>query len=301
MKKIKPIILVILCCIVWGTTFTVVKETSDNLNPFILSSLRNLIASVLLFIYLITSRNFKVLYNLKGVINGSVIGFILAVIYISQTFGIKYTSANNSAFITSISVVVVPIILITCRKTILNYKQVLAIIIVIIGLYFLTIKSGLNSLNQGDLITLGASFICAVHIILSGYYVNSTDFLALIFYQFLIAFIVSIIGYFIFKSSSETITLLNSKTILLRVLYLGVFGTLFCYFITVWSQKYIGSIFLALIFSLEPIFASITNFFVLGEKFNFRELIGAIIIFAGIILYSVSKLKFRNVKTASKA
>lgn len=292
MKNIKPIILVILCCIVWGTTFTVVKETSDKLNPFILSTSRNLIASILLLIYLIVSKKFKILNNKKGFINGSVIGFILAVIYISQTIGIEYTTANNSAFITSISVVMVPLILIICRKATLNYKQVSAITIVMIGLYYLTVKSSFDSLNQGDLITLGASFVCAVHIIISGYYVNKTEFLALIFYQFFTAFIVSIIGYFIFKSPPESISLFDSNIVLIRVLYLGIFGTLFCYFITVWSQKYIGSIFLALIFSLEPIFASITNFIVLGEKFNSRELTGAIIIFAGIILYSVSKLTF---------
>ena len=299
MKNIKPIILVIICCIVWGSTFTVVKETSDKLNPFILSTSRNLIASVLLLFYLILFKKFKLLNNRKVFFKGSIIGFILAVIYISQTIGIKYTTANNSAFITSTSVILVPLILIIGRKATLNIKQILSVIIVMFGLYFLTIKSGLDSLNQGDFITLGAAFVCAAHIVISGYYVNKTEFLALIFYQFFTAFIVSFIGYLIFKSPNESISLFDSNIVFIRVLYLGVLGTLFCYFITVWSQKFIGSIFLALIFSLEPIFASVTNFIVLGEKFNSRELIGAIIIFVGLILYSVSKLKFSNNKQST--
>jgi len=294
MKISKPILLVILCCIIWGTTFTVVKKTSTQLNPFLLSTLRNLIASIILLSYLIGTKKTKLLKNRNGIINGSIIGLILAIIYIGQTIGIKYTTANNSAFITSITVVIVPIILIIFRKAILNSKQIISIIIVTIGLYTLTIKDGFGSLNIGDIITFGASFICATHLILSGYYVNKTEFLSLIFYQFFTAFIFSFLGYFIFKSTNESFIQLYSGDVLFKVLYLGVLGTFFCFFVTVWSQKYIGSIFLALIFSMEPIFASITNFVILNERFDSRGLLGAVVIFAGIIFYALSKSKNKD-------
>jgi drug/metabolite transporter (DMT)-like permease len=72
-------------------------------------------------------------------------------------------------------------------------------------------------------------------------------------------------------------------------LYLGFVGTLFCYFVTVWWQKKVSTMYTALIFSLEPIFASITSYFVLGEYFNTNEFIGAALIFISIIYYSLPK------------
>lgn len=289
MKNIKPILLVTLCCIIWGTTFTVVKETTTKINPFLLSTARNSIATILLFLYLIFSKKIIKLKNIKSIIYGSTIGIILAIIYISQTFGLNYTTANNSAFISSVTVILIPIILIFIGKVVLNKKQVFSILIVMLGLYLLTIKNGLISINTGDLITFGATFICALHIILSGIYVNKTEFLSLIFYQFLSASLFSIIGYIIFMPEIISSSLIQDSSTILRVLYLGILGTFFCFFVTVWCQQFIGSIFLALIFSMEPIFAGITNYIVLDEKFSSKELLGAIVIFIGIIAYSISK------------
>ena len=289
MKNIKPILLVTLCCIIWGTTFTVVKETTTKINPFLLSTARNSIATILLILYLIFSKKLIKLKNIKSIIYGSTIGIILAIIYISQTFGLNYTTANNSAFISSVTVILTPIILIFIGKVVLNKKQVFSILIVMLGLYLLTIKNGLISINTGDLITFGATFICALHIILSGIYVNKTEFLSLIFYQFLSASLFSIIGYIIFMPEIISSSLIQDSSTILRVLYLGILGTFFCFFVTVWCQQFIGSIFLALIFSMEPIFAGITNYIVLDEKFSSKELLGAIVIFIGIIAYSISK------------
>lgn len=289
MKNIKPILLVTLCCIIWGTTFTVVKETTTKINPFLLSTARNSIATILLILYLIFSKKLIKLKNIKSIIYGSTIGIILAIIYISQTFGLNYTTANNSAFISSVTVILIPIILIFIGKVVLNKKQVFSILIVMLGLYLLTIKNGLISINTGDLITFGATFICALHIILSGIYVNKTEFLSLIFYQFLSASLFSIIGYIIFMPEIISSSLIQDSSTILRVLYLGILGTFFCFFVTVWCQQFIGSIFLALIFSMEPIFAGITNYIVLDEKFSSKELLGAIVIFIGIIAYSISK------------
>lgn len=289
MKNIKPILLVTLCCIIWGTTFTVVKETTTKINPFLLSTARNSIATILLILYLIFSKKLIKLKNIKSIIYGSTIGIILAIIYISQTFGLNYTTANNSAFISSVTVILIPIILIFIGKVVLNKKQVFSILIVMLGLYLLTIKNGLISINTGDLITFGATFICALHIILSGIYVNKTEFLSLIFYQFLSASLFSIIGYIIFMPEIISSSLIQDSSTILRVLYLGILGTFFCFFVTVWCQQFIGSIFLALIFSMEPIFAGVTNYIVLDEKFSSKELLGAIVIFIGIIAYSISK------------
>ncbi len=284
-----PLAAIFLCCLVWGTTFVVVKDSSTLIDPFLLSACRNLIAVIVLLIYIVTRKKMAALKDKKVFIYGSILGLLLAVIYIVQTVGLIYTSSNHSAFISCSAVIMVPIFLYFMGWQKFVLKQVLAIIVVTGGLILLTYQPGLSKFNLGDVLTFIAAIVCAFHLIFAGHYVRKVDFLSLIFYQFLIAAIVSIIGLFINATFiSEKPILFHAESIN-NVLYLGFVGTLFCYFVTVWGQKKVSTIYTALIFSLEPIFASITSYFVLGELFSANEFVGAALIFIGIIYYSLPK------------
>ena len=284
-----PILAILGCCLIWGTTFTVVKDVSKSIDPFLLSGLRNLIATLVLFAYFISTKKWKNLLDKDSLKSGLVLGIFLGVIYISQTIGIIFTSANHSAFITCSAVIMVPIILFLFGWEKFNRKQTLSIIMVAIGLVLLTLKDGLSGFNLGDMITLAAAVICAMHIVISGLYVRKYNFLALIFYQFFFAGLVSFVGLFSKQFLYNFPPIFFENEAIFNVLYLGLLGTLFCYFVTVWGQKHISTTYVALIFSLEPLFASVTNYIILNEVFTKKEFIGAIIIFVGILLYSVPK------------
>ncbi len=284
-----PILAILGCCLIWGTTFTVVKDVSKSIDPFLLSGLRNLIATLVLFAYFISTKKWKNLLDKDSLKSGLVLGILLGAIYISQTIGIIFTSANHSAFITCSAVIMVPIILFLFGWEKFNRKQTLSILMVAIGLVLLTLKNGLSGFNLGDLITLVAAVICAMHIVISGLYVRKYNFLALIFYQFFFAGLASFAGLFSKQFLYNYPPILFENEAVFNVLYLGLLGTLFCYFVTVWGQKHISTTYVALIFSLEPLFASVTNYFILNEVFTKKEFTGAIIIFVGILLYSIPK------------
>ena len=287
-----PILAILGCCLIWGTTFTVVKDVSKSIDPFLLSGLRNLIATLVLFAYFISTKKWKNLLDKDSLKSGFVLGVLLGTIYISQTIGIIFTSANHSAFITCSAVIMVPVILFLIGWEKFNRKQTLSIAMVAIGLVLLTLKSGISGFNLGDLITLVAAIICAIHIVFSGLYVRKYNFLSLIFYQFFFAGLVSFAGLFSKQALYNFPPILFENDAIFNVLYLGLLGTLFCYFVTVWGQKHISTTYVALIFSLEPLFASVTNYFILNEVFTRKEFIGAVIIFGGILLYSIPKKWF---------
>jgi drug/metabolite transporter (DMT)-like permease len=290
-----PLIAILGCCLIWGTTFTVVKNVSENIDPFLLSTFRNSIAVLSMLLYFIVSKKINLLKDKKALISGSVLGVMLGAIYISQTIGITYTSANHSAFITCSAVVMVPIILLMLGWEKIKLRQFLSISLVGVGLTLLTLKNDLTGLNLGDFITFLAAIICALHIVYAGKYVRENQFLALIFYQFVIAALVSFLGLLVKQSTNGFQPILLNDNALFSVIYLGFLGTLFCYFVTVWGQKYVSTIYLALIFSLEPLLASVTNYFVLGETFTLKELAGSMVIFIGIIIYSVTQPKKSSV------
>jgi len=291
-KSRLPIIALFSCCLVWGTTFVIVKDSSTLIDPFLLSALRNSIATIALFIYLLFTKKIPLLLNKKVLIYGSILGVLLAAIYTIQTVGLIYTSSNHSAFISCSAIIMVPIFLYFLGWQKFVFKQVLAIIIVTGGLVLLTYQPGISSFNLGDILTFIAAIICAFHLIFAGHYVRKVDFLSLIFYQFLMAAIVSFFGLYINVKFITHAPVLFHPDAIKNVLYLGLLGTLFCYFVTVWGQKKVSTIYTALIFSLEPIFASTTSYFVLGEYFSINEFTGAVFIFIGIIYYSLPKSYF---------
>ena len=284
-----PLIALFSCCLVWGTTFVVVKDSSTLIDPFLLSFFRNFIAAISLFGYIILKRKTGILKEVKTIIYGCILGILLAAIYIIQTVGLLYTSSNHSAFISCSAIVMVPIILYFIGWQKFITQQVLSIIIVSAGLINLTYPSEAASFNLGDILTFVAAIICAFHLIYAGHYVRKVNFLSLIFYQFFSAAIFSALGLFIHASFINNTPILFHPESIKNVLYLSLIGTLFCYFITVWGQKKVSTMYTALIFSLEPIFASITSYFVLGEYFSTKEFMGATLIFTGIIYYSLPK------------
>jgi drug/metabolite transporter (DMT)-like permease len=285
-----PVLAIFMCCLVWGTTFVVVKDVSTQIDPFLLAGLRNLLAGSVLLLYLLFFKKVRLLKIKKSMVYGALLGGLLSAIYILQTAGLVYTTSNHSAFISCSAMIMVPIILFFIGWQKFVFKQIVAIVIITIGLFLLTYKTGTTNFNYGDILTFIAAILCAFHLIFSGHYVRKVDFLSLIFYQFLFATIVSFIGLFI-KQQVFHEPILFKESSYGSVLYLGLLGTLFCYFVTVWGQKHVSTIYTALIFTLEPIFASITSFIVLGEVFTTKEFAGACSIFFGIVYYSLSNRK----------
>lgn len=285
MNKWIPIFALFICCAIWGTTFVTVKGISMEIDPYLLSVFRNGIASLLLFLFIIITSP-KKLKNSLSIKYGVIIGLLSSGIYIVQTIGLKFTTSNHSAFITSSTVIIIPLLLALTGRQKLKIHQILPILIITVGLILLTKIFEEKHFNLGDVITLFGTFICAFYIILSGQYVRKSDFLSLIFYQFLFATIFSVVGVFInFYVIGNQITFKTSS--INEVLYLSLFGTLFCFFVTIWAQKYVTTIYTAMIFSLEPVFAVITSYFYIGEQLVYTEIIGAIIIVSGLIYFNL--------------
>lgn len=285
--------LLILVTIVWGSTFFIIKDTVESVNPFFIVFGRVFLASIPMLLY-VFFRNKKSLFNKQAIIKGSILGLLLTTTYISQTIGLQYTSSGHSAFITSIAVILVPVIMFFGYKAQLLKSDYFSIFIVMIGLFLLTYDFETH-LNKGDAITLITAISLAFHIVLSGRYVKTTEFLSLITYQFVSASVFSLIGsLFMGYEHGFDLNLISSESIW-AIAYLGFFGTLFCYFVSVWIQKYESSVKVAIVFSLEPVFAALFAYLFVNEILNLKEISGTVLILLGVILYQV----FRNKSSQS--
>ncbi|MEE4196876.1 MAG: DMT family transporter [Bacteroidales bacterium] len=281
--------LLLLVTIVWGSTFFIIKDTVATVNEYFIVFIRASQAFAALFIYMLFTRRKQVLHR-KAFFRGITLGFFLAISYTAQTIGLKYTSTGHSAFITSSAVVIVPFILFFFFKIRILRIDWLAILLVFTGLFLLTYDMD-TSINPGDLITLFSAFAGATHLVLAGRYIQKTETIPLISYQFLGTALFSLTAWLIMDSSPVVI----STKAWISLTYLGLLGTLFCFFVVVWIQKYISSLKTAIILSLEPVFAALFGFFVIQEVLTAIELTGSAIILSGIILHSILKNR-RNPK-----
>lgn len=275
------IFLLVLTAIIWGSTFFIIKDTVATVNEYYIVFLRTFLAAMtmLVFVYF---KNRKALFDLKTFLKGMVLGVLLATTYISQTIGLKYTSSGHSAFITSAGVIIVPVLLYFFFKRRMQLSEAIIFIMVFAGLYLLTYDSK-TALNTGDLITSLTAFSLAWHLILSGRYAKNSEVFALIAWQFLFAAMMSLILYLF--SHPQSLSLTSSETIAL--LYLGFIGTLFCYFVSVWAQQKVDTITVALIFTLEPVFAAFFAWLFAAEMLQMREIVGGMIILLGIVAFQL--------------
>lgn len=283
-------ILIILVTIIWGSTFFIIKDTVKDVNEYFIVFGRTSIATLAMFFYTLQKRASSLL-KFKTIVYGFVIGSLLGITYISQTIGLKFTSSGHSAFITGAAVIVVPLLLFVLYGERLSNVKVSSFLVVFLGLFLLTYDFE-TRINKGDLITLITTISLAFHIILSAQYVKKSEVLALVFYQFLAASLISLLGYLF---SGESVSNISPQSVY-AILYLGFIGTLFCYFVSVWVLKYVSPLKVSIIFSLEPVFAAIFAFTFANEILSFREFLGALLILVGILIYQIQE-KLRKQKS----
>lgn len=281
-----PVILLFLCCLVWATTFVLIKSITDVVDPFFLVFLRGIIATLGMFIYLIFFKR-SIFKNKQSIIYGAILGGMLGGMYVVQTYALRFTTSGHAAIISSTFVVMVPIILFLQFKERIKKQGIIAILITCFGLFYFTYHPE-SSFNSGDIISFAATIIGTYHMIYCGRFVRKTEALSLIFYQFLFTSIFTGIIYL----STSTISMSFNNELIYSFIYLGLIGTLFCYFVSIWAQKSITAITIALIFATEPIFASTAAYFYLGEQLGQREFIGGGIIIGGVILYNLPLKKW---------
>ena len=158
----------ILTTMIWGITFVMVKDALNDAPPFIFLALRKGLAFLFGVLYL--HRNIKKITTLE-IISGLICGFVLYAGYSFQNFGLILTTPSKSAFITSVSVILVPVLLSLFGLQKIRLKFWIIIIMALCGLYVLLNPAGGN-INFGDILTFGCAFSFALHVIFQDIYLK---------------------------------------------------------------------------------------------------------------------------------
>ena len=283
-RSFKAHLLLVVVTFFWGATFVIVKNALEDISPLLFNAVRMLVASAILIPLSWTALRRS---DRKTWRAGAIIGFFLFLGYSFQTTGLSFTTPSKSAFLTGLSVVLVPVFLALAWRRLPSNWTTVGVISALTGLYLMTIPAGdglnLASMNRGDLLTLGCACSFALQIIFTGQAMRSLPFAAVATVQVLTAAIL--------MSATvpfESVHVIWSRQVLWAILITGTLCTAAAFTIQAWAQQFTPASHTALIFVLEPVFAGLTSFVMIHERLGLRASMGALLILGGIL---VSELK----------
>jgi drug/metabolite transporter (DMT)-like permease len=285
-RKVKAEIALAVCSLLWGATFVVVRDALQHVSVLLFLAVRFGLAAVLMAVFRPSS--------LRGLsrdewVAGAALGLFMFGGYAFQTAGLQYTTPAKSAFVTGSSVVLVPLLLGIFWKRRLTLWVYVGTLAAVAGLYLLTVPeavgAGLARLNRGDLLTLVAAALYAVHIILVSEYARRHSSASLSVLQ-----VGSCAGMALVATVFASLTKFEptrwdwTAQSLIGIAICAVFATAIAFGVQMWGQRYTTPSHAAIIYTLEPVFAVGTSYLVIGERLGGRSMVGAIFVLAGILI-----------------
>ena len=233
----------------------------------------------------------------KTLVIGSVcLGVSLFVGMLLQQVGIILgTEVGKAGFLTSLYVVLVPLLGIAVGER-PSLKLWAAVLVAVLGLYFLSIK-GDFSLALEDAFVLSCAVAFAIYIQLAAYFSARCDAIALSTYQLLVSGLIALPFFLI----TETFSWEMFISTLPSILYLGVFSSAIGFTLQLIAQKGTNTTVVTLLMSLESVFAAFGGWVLLGQVMSGRELFGAALMLAAVILAQIPAPHKTTQETASVA
>jgi drug/metabolite transporter (DMT)-like permease len=268
-----PRFALLLTTFIWGATFPATKAVLEQIPPLSFLFLRFLVGALLVGIGFLLWR--LRLHREPAVLRASAIATCwLFLGYVLQTVGLHHTTASNSAFITALYVVIVPLIL---RR--FDRRVWFATGIATVGLWLLVKPSA--SGNLGDLLTLGCAIAFAAHIACLERFTREVDAASLFAWQ-MMAMVVLLLPTMLIDQAPAAAF---APTALLLI-GLGVTGGLAtgAFAVQMWVQRILPAQQVALIFASEPAYAAWLSWYFLGETMDLQGWIGSGLIFLAVVV-----------------
>jgi drug/metabolite transporter (DMT)-like permease len=282
-RRIQADLALAFCSLIWGATFVLVKDALAQASVFVFLALRFVLATATLaLIYRATVRRL----DRATFAAGAALGWFMFSGYALQTIGLQFTTPSKAAFITGSSVVMVPVLHAFFGRRHAGAWVWAGAIAALGGLYFLTVPvAGFGDLNKGDLWVMGSAVVWALHILAVGHFSPRHSVGALTFTQVAVSagFTVLFLP-LVTMAGWEAPRLTWSGAVIAAVVVTAVGATAFAFSIQVWAQKFATPSHVAILFSLEPVFAAFTSVLFYGEHLTGRTIAGAALVLAGIVM-----------------
>lgn len=288
-QHLRANLLMLIAAMIWGSAFVAQRLSLDAIGPFLFTGLRFLLGALVVLTMIVGVRRAALAElskrepggarELLGA--GALLGVVLAASISLQQIGLQYTKVANAGFISSLYVVIVPLLGVLFRHR-TGIGTWLGATLAALGMYFLSVDEHFSML-YGDWYQLAGALVISIQMMLVGRFALRHDTLMLALVQFVVCGLVCLVVGLAIEPVSLAVIARGAPTIA----YGGALSVGIAYTIQVVAQKYAAPSHAAVIFSMEGVFAALAGWLVLGETLSARALFGCALMLAGLIVCQV--------------
>ena len=288
-KKVFSLICAVSCSLIWGSAFIAQDMGMDYNGPFTFTFGRLFLGFLTLIPFLIIYEYKKIkplIFKAQNIYNFLLIGFLLSMGNALQQFALLYTDVANTAVFTIFYVVLVPFVSYYFFSKFIHNSVWLAIIICLFGGILLTEFDNIK-VRIGDSIAVVNALFWAFHIVFISRFLKVFNFpITIACVQCLIASLFALMPALVFESVELSNMILDGK----EMIYAGVLSSGVAFLLQIYGQQNLAPAPVAIIFSLEGVFASIFGWIILSQYLNEIKVVGIVLILFAVIFSQLAPL-----------
>ncbi|MFZ2096724.1 MAG: DMT family transporter [Anaerolineales bacterium] len=304
MNRFRADLVLLTVALIWGSAFAVQRVAAQYFDAFTFNGLRFLLGGLVLLPFSKINPFYKVkspqvdaeigtnMLSKRGLDGKSfafmfMAGGLLFGAAGLQQLGLETTTAGNAGFITTLYVVLVPIILTTFWREKIHRVSWLGAGMAIIGSLLLS-TGGKLKLASGDALEMAGALLWALHVILISRAVKFMDVLTFSTGQYIAAGMLNIL-----VSTILQMPINGLATGWWTIIYIGLLSTALGYTLQVFGQKYAPPTDATILLSMEAVFAAVTGFIFLGESMQLIQLAGCGLILLAVVVTQLSSTRLQ--------
>ena len=288
-KKVFSLICAVSCSLIWGSAFIAQDMGMDYNGPFTFTFGRLFLGFLTLIPFLLIYEYKKIkplIFKTQNIYNFLLIGFLLSMGNALQQFALLYTDVANTAVFTIFYVVLVPFVSYYFFPKFIHNSVWLAIIICLFGGILLTEFDNIQ-VRIGDSIAVVNALFWAFHIVFISRFLKVFNFpITIACVQCLIASLFALMPALVFESVELSNMILDGK----EMIYAGVLSSGVAFLLQIYGQQNLAPAPVAIIFSLEGVFASIFGWIILSQYLNEIKIVGILLILFAVIFSQLAPL-----------
>lgn len=292
-KKVFSLICAVSCSLIWGSAFIAQDMGMDYNGPFTFTFGRLFLGFLTLIPFLLIYEYKKIkplIFKTQNIYNFLLIGFLLSMGNALQQFALLYTDVANTAVFTIFYVVLVPFVSYYFFSKFIHNSVWLAIIICLFGGILLTEFDNIQ-VKIGDSIAVVNALFWAFHIVFISRFLKVFNFpITIACVQCLIASLFALLPALVFENVELSNMILDGK----EMIYAGVLSSGIAFLLQIYGQQNLAPAPVAIIFSLEGVFASIFGWIILSQYLNEIKIVGILLILFAVIFSQLAPLYDRK-------
>lgn len=289
-RQLRNTLLLVLTALIWGGAFVAQSVGAQYVGAFTFLAARSWIGMAALLPVVGVLSLLRKKQGLPPAIpatragrrallrGGFFCGLFLFLASIVQQFGMGSTTAAKAGFITTLYVIIVPIITLFMGRKV-EKKIWLCVALGIVGLYLLCMTGSLT-LSRGDALMILCAALFAGQILMVDHYSPIVDCVLLSLFQFFVVAALSTIGMVIFEHPTWSTVCAAG----IPILYAGILSSGVAYTLQIVGQKDLNPTIASLAMCLESVFSALLGWLLLRQGLTGRELLGCLLMFAAIVL-----------------